>query len=72
MIAKFNNEVVGYAQTSQVNEEEYELLRIYVRPEYHKKGNRKRLHSGIYTSFKANKETVCLGSEREPQWKSVL
>lgn len=38
MIAEFNNEVVGYAQTSQVNEEEYELLRIYVRPEYHKMG----------------------------------
>lgn len=37
LIAEFNNEVVGYAQTSQVNEEEYELLRIYVRPEYHKK-----------------------------------
>ncbi|MEC0090609.1 GNAT family N-acetyltransferase [Paenibacillus macquariensis] len=38
LIAEFNNEVVGYAQTSQVNAEEYELLRIYVRPEYHKMG----------------------------------
>jgi diamine N-acetyltransferase len=38
LIAEYNNEVVGYAQTSQVNEEEYELLRIYVRPEYHKMG----------------------------------
>lgn len=38
LVAEFNNEVVGYAQTSQVNEEEYELLRIYVRPEYHKMG----------------------------------
>lgn len=38
LIAEFNKEVVGYAQTSQINEEEYELLRIYVRPEYHKMG----------------------------------
>lgn len=38
LIAEFNNEVVGYAQTRQVNDEEYELLRIYVRPEYHKMG----------------------------------
>ncbi|MGF9697886.1 N-acetyltransferase family protein [Paenibacillus sp. MABNR03] len=38
LIAEFNDEVVGYAQTNQVNEEEYELLRIYVRPEYHKLG----------------------------------
>lgn len=38
LIAEFNDEVVGYAQTSQVNEEEYELLRIYIRPEYHKLG----------------------------------
>jgi len=38
LIAEFNDEVVGYAQTSQVNEDEYELLRIYVRPEYHKIG----------------------------------
>ncbi|MBD7969280.1 GNAT family N-acetyltransferase [Paenibacillus gallinarum] len=38
LIAEFNNEVVGYAQTRQVNEEEYELLRIYVRPVYHKQG----------------------------------
>lgn len=38
LIAEFNKEVVGYAQTSQVNEEEYELLRIYVLPEYHKMG----------------------------------
>lgn len=38
LIAEFNNEVVGYAQTNRVNDEEYELLRIYVRPEYHKMG----------------------------------
>lgn len=38
LIAEFNNEVVGYAQTSQVNEEEYELLRIYIRPVYHGMG----------------------------------
>lgn len=38
LIAEFNNEVVGYAQTRQVNEEDYELLRIYVRPGYHKQG----------------------------------
>ena len=38
LIAELNDEVVGYAQTSQVNEEEYELLRIYVRPKYHKTG----------------------------------
>lgn len=38
LITEFNSEVVGYAQTRQVNEEEYELLRIYVRPGYHKQG----------------------------------
>ncbi|QYR19637.1 GNAT family N-acetyltransferase [Paenibacillus sp. sptzw28] len=38
LIAEYNNEVVGFAQTSQVNDEDYELLRIYVRPEYHKIG----------------------------------
>ena len=38
LIAEFNHEVVGYAQTSRVNDEEYELLRIYIRPEYHKMG----------------------------------
>ncbi|MEC0373542.1 GNAT family N-acetyltransferase [Paenibacillus chibensis] len=38
LIAEFNNEVAGYAQTSRVNDEEFELLRIYVRPEYHKMG----------------------------------
>lgn len=38
LIAEYHNEIVGYAQTSQVNEEEFELLRIYVRPEYHKIG----------------------------------
>ncbi|OPG99600.1 hypothetical protein B2I21_01000 [Chryseobacterium mucoviscidosis] len=38
LIAEFNDEVVGYAQTRQVNEEEYELLRIYIRPKYHKMG----------------------------------
>ncbi|MEC0129152.1 GNAT family N-acetyltransferase [Paenibacillus pabuli] len=38
LIAEFNGKVVGYAQTSQVQEEEYELLRIYIRPEYHKMG----------------------------------
>ncbi|SHN53988.1 MULTISPECIES: GNAT family N-acetyltransferase [Paenibacillus] len=38
LIAEYNGEVVGYAQTRQVNEEEYELLRIYIRPEYHKMG----------------------------------
>lgn len=38
LIAEYNNKVVGYAQTSQVKEEEYELLRIYVLPEYHKLG----------------------------------
>ncbi|MEF3353906.1 GNAT family N-acetyltransferase [Paenibacillus sp. GYB006] len=38
LIAEFNNEVVGYAQTRQVNEEDYELLRIYIRPGYHKQG----------------------------------
>ncbi|QOS78505.1 GNAT family N-acetyltransferase [Paenibacillus sp. JNUCC31] len=38
LIAEFNDEVVGYAQTRQVKEEEYELLRIYIRPEYHKMG----------------------------------
>lgn len=38
LIAEFKGEVVGYAQTSQVSEEEYELLRIYVRPEFHKMG----------------------------------
>jgi N-acetylglutamate synthase-like GNAT family acetyltransferase len=38
LIAEYNDEVVGYAQTSQVSDEEYELRRIYVRPEYHKMG----------------------------------
>ncbi|WP_440117715.1 N-acetyltransferase family protein [Paenibacillus sp. QZ-Y1] len=38
LIAEFNGEVVGYAQTCQVSEEQYELLRIYVRPEFHKMG----------------------------------
>lgn len=38
LIAENDNHVVGYAQTRQVNEEEYELLRIYVRPEYQKMG----------------------------------
>ncbi|PWW39947.1 MULTISPECIES: GNAT family N-acetyltransferase [Paenibacillus] len=38
LIAEFNDKVVGYAQTRQVKEEEYELLRIYIRPEYHKMG----------------------------------
>ncbi|WP_425453341.1 N-acetyltransferase family protein [Cohnella lupini] len=38
LIAEYNNEIVGYAQTSQVSNEEYELRRIYVRPEYHKMG----------------------------------
>ncbi|WP_054955582.1 GNAT family N-acetyltransferase [Paenibacillus dakarensis] len=38
LVAECNGEVVGYAQTGQVNEEEYELLRIYIRPEYHKMG----------------------------------
>lgn len=38
LIAEFNNEVVGYAQARQVNEEDYELLRIYIRHGYHKMG----------------------------------
>ncbi|MGV2883968.1 GNAT family N-acetyltransferase [Paenibacillus taichungensis] len=38
LIAEFNGKVAGYAQTRQVKEEEYELLRIYIRPEYHKMG----------------------------------
>jgi N-acetylglutamate synthase-like GNAT family acetyltransferase len=38
LIAEFNGRVGGYAQTRQVKEEEYELLRIYIRPEYHKMG----------------------------------
>jgi diamine N-acetyltransferase len=38
LIAECNNEIIGFAQTSQVNDEEYELLRIYIRPEYHKRG----------------------------------
>ncbi len=38
MIAEMNDEVVGYAQTSPVTDEEYELLRIYVRPQFQKLG----------------------------------
>jgi len=38
LIAEYNNEMVGFAQTSQVDEEAYELTRIYIRPEYHKLG----------------------------------
>ncbi|PAF33051.1 GNAT family N-acetyltransferase [Paenibacillus sp. 7516] len=38
LIAEYNNVIVGFAQTTQVHEEEYELTRIYIRPEYHKLG----------------------------------
>lgn len=38
LIAEYHEKPVGYAQTRQVNEEEFELLRIYVRPEFHKMG----------------------------------
>lgn len=38
LIAEYNNVIVGFAQTTQVHEEEYELIRIYIRPEYHKLG----------------------------------
>lgn len=38
LLAEYHDEVVGYAHTIQVNEEEVELLRIYVRPAYHQRG----------------------------------
>ncbi|WP_153978084.1 GNAT family N-acetyltransferase [Paenibacillus xylanilyticus] len=38
LIAEYNNVIAGFAQTTQVQEEEYELIRIYIRPEYHKLG----------------------------------
>lgn len=38
LIAELDNKIVGYAQTSQVDAEEHELLRVYVRPEHHNKG----------------------------------
>lgn len=38
LIAEWNDAVIGYAHTRQVNEAEVELLRIYVRPEFHKMG----------------------------------
>ncbi|MCG7382420.1 GNAT family N-acetyltransferase [Paenibacillus sp. ACRRY] len=38
LTAEYNNVIVGFAQTTQVHEEEYELIRIYIRPEYHKLG----------------------------------
>ncbi|WEK56086.1 MAG: GNAT family N-acetyltransferase [Candidatus Cohnella colombiensis] len=38
LIAEYNKETVGYAQIIQINDNEYELLRIYVRPKYQKLG----------------------------------
>lgn len=38
LIAEYNNVITGFAQTTQVQEEEYELIRISIRPEYHKLG----------------------------------
>lgn len=38
LIAEYNNVIAGFAQITQVQEEEYELIRIYIRPEYHKLG----------------------------------
>ncbi|WP_418041375.1 GNAT family N-acetyltransferase [Paenibacillus xylanilyticus] len=38
LIAEYNNVIAGFAQTTQVQEQEYELIRIYIRPEYHKLG----------------------------------
>ncbi|MDQ0171449.1 GNAT family N-acetyltransferase [Paenibacillus tundrae] len=38
LIAEYNEKPVGYAQTRQMHEEEFELLRIYVRPDFHKMG----------------------------------
>ncbi|WP_338543864.1 GNAT family N-acetyltransferase [Paenibacillus tundrae] len=38
LIAECNEKPVGYAQTRQVSEAEFELLRIYVKSEFHKMG----------------------------------
>jgi diamine N-acetyltransferase len=38
LIAEYNNEIVGFAQAAPVEDEAYELLRIYIRPEYHRRG----------------------------------
>ncbi|SLJ96812.1 MULTISPECIES: GNAT family N-acetyltransferase [unclassified Paenibacillus] len=64
LIAEFNGKVVGYAQTRQVKEEEYELLRIYIRPEYHKMGIGKEFIKRFIQILKPiNKMVAWVGKE---------
>ncbi|GGO08363.1 GNAT family N-acetyltransferase [Saccharibacillus kuerlensis] len=38
LVAEWEGEVVGYAQTAKEGEDSYELLRIYIQPEYQHRG----------------------------------
>ncbi|WJH29928.1 GNAT family N-acetyltransferase [Paenibacillus sp. CC-CFT742] len=65
LIAEYNNVIAGFAQTTQVQEEEYELIRIYIRPEYHKLGIGTGFIQRYIQVLAPIKHLFALGSERQ-------